>query len=261
MLSHEDRYILRKNQLAEVICQFRFPQILMIDTTPPAQFQEMVRNLFPQYSLRKEAQTPKIINTNGTLQIETPPSITNYQLSSADNCWRINLTSSFISLSCNRYTCWEEFAKRFDKILTAFIKTYSPAYFTRVGLRYMNFISRKDLELAEIPYSELIEACYLGPLAENDVQEHTVTRCTVDTQIQLPGGCTAKIHAGPGMVKRNGISEQEARFIFDQDLFLSGNIPIHTSAGALNTLHRQAYSVFRGAIKDALFQAMEPETI
>lgn len=260
MLSHEERCILRKNQLAEVICQFRFPQILIIDSTPPAQFQEMVRDSFPQYALRKEAQAPRIVNHNGSMQVETPPTVTNYQLSSADGVWRINLTSSFISLSCSHYTCWEEFAKQFDKVLTAFIKTYSPAYFTRVGLRYMNFISRRDLELTGIPYSDLIEPCYLGPLAEDDVSEHTVTRCTVDTQLQLQG-CTAKIHAGPGMVKHNGISDQEPRFIFDQDLFLSGNIPIHTSAGALNTLHRQAYSVFRGAIKDALFQAMEPEFI
>ena len=43
MLSHEERNILHKNQLAEVICQFRFPDILIIGTNPPAQFQEMIR--------------------------------------------------------------------------------------------------------------------------------------------------------------------------------------------------------------------------
>lgn len=261
MFSQEERCIFQKNQLAEVICQFRFPDILIINTTPPAQFQEMIRDDFPQYSVRQESTGPKINNVNGILQVENPPTTTNYQFATADNHWRVNLTSSFISLCCNRYTRWEDFAKIFDKVLAAFIKIYSPAYFTRVGLRYLNFISRKDLSLSGIPFSDLIEPCYLGPLGEYDVSEANVTRSTVDAQIQLRGGCTLKVHAGPGMVKRNGISDDESKFIFDQDLFMSGNIPVQVSAGAMNTLHCQAYSVFRGAIKDMLFEAMEPQTI
>ena len=63
------------------------------------------------------------------------------------------------------------------------------------------------------------------------------------------------------MVKRNGVDDGEAKFIFDQDLYMNGNIPITNSASVLNTLHNQAYSVFRGAITDRLFEAMEPETI
>jgi len=261
MLSQDDRCIFQKNQLAEVICQFRFPEILIIGTNPPAQFQELIRDVFPLYTVRQETTGPKIKNVNGRVQVETPPATTNHQFSSADNCWRVNLTSGFISLSCSHYTRWEDFARYFDKILVAFIQTYSPAYFTRVGLRYLNFISRKDLGLSDTPYSDLIAPCYLGPMGEEDVPERTVTRSTVDAQIQLRGGCTLKVHAGPGMVNRSGMSENEHRFIFDQDLFMSGNIPAQASAGALNTMHSHAYSVFRGAITDTLFQAMEPESI
>ena len=261
MLSQEDRCILKKNQLAEVICQFRFPDILVINTTPPAQFQEMIRDVFPEYSMRQETSGPRIKNLNGNLQVDTPPSTNNYQFSTVNRGYCVNLTSNFISLTCSHYNCWEEFAQYFDKVLVAFIKTYSPAYFSRVGLRYMNFISRKALALDGTPYTELIEPCYLGPLGEEDVSEGSVTRNTIDAQIQLRGGCTLKIHAGPGMVKRNGVSDDETKFIFDQDLFMSGNIPVQVCAGALSTLHTQAYSVFRGAIKDTLFEAMEPEAI
>lgn len=251
MFSNEDRCILHKHQVAEVICQFRFPEILIIGTTPPADFQEMIRDIFPKYSIRKE------IPPAGSDQ----PTVVNHQFSTANNQWRINLTNGFISLSCSQYSRWEEFAKMLDKPLAAFIQAYKPAYFTRVGLRYLNFISRKDLELGSVPFSELIEPCYLGPLAEIEVNEKAVNHCTVDAQLTLGGGCTLKIHAGPGLVTRNGNRSNELHFIFDQDLFMNGNIPVNISANALNNLHRHAYSVFRGAITDQLFQAMEPESI
>lgn len=261
MFRSEDRCILRKNQLAEVICQFRFPQILIIGANPPAEFQEMIRDEYPQYHARKESPAPKVVGAPGNLRLEEQPATINYQFASQDGNWRVNLTDNFISLSCSRYTCWEEFAQKLDKPLAAFIRTYHPAYFTRVGLRYLNFISRKDLDLEGMPFSDLIEPAYLGILGEEDVAEASVSSCTVDAQMKLRGGCMLKVHAGPGMVKQKGIADNELRFIFDQDIYMNGNIPLNTSAGALNTLHGQAYPVFRGAIRDLLFNAMEPDAI
>jgi uncharacterized protein (TIGR04255 family) len=63
------------------------------------------------------------------------------------------------------------------------------------------------------------------------------------------------------MVKRNNQPDQEVKFIFDQDLFMAGNVPVNMSAGALQTLHSQAFAIFRGAITDTLHDAMEPASI
>ena len=63
------------------------------------------------------------------------------------------------------------------------------------------------------------------------------------------------------MVKVNGKADNEIKFIFDQDLYMIGNIPINYSAGAMETLHSQAYSIFRAAITDTLHEAMDPENI
>lgn len=261
MFSSEKRCILKNNQLAEVICQLRFPEILMINEKAPAEFQEAIRCDFPQYSHRKETPMPKIVGAPGNFSLNNQQSTTNYQFVSADGAWRVNLTSKFISLACTRYTCWEEFAKHLDKPLASFIQVYKPAYFERVGLRYLNFISRKNLSLEGTPFSDLFQNAYLGLLAEEDVPEHTALRNCVDAELSIPGGCRLKLHAGPGMVKLNGKQDNEVRFIFDQDLFMTGNIPVNISAGALQTLHSQAYSVFRGAITDTLFEAMEPTQI
>ena len=260
MFSREPRYFLRKNQLGEVICQFRFPEILIINRESPAQFQEMIRETFPLYSLRQETSGPQIRNNQGVLKIETPPVTNNHQFSTADNKWRVNLTSKFISLSCSEYIRWEQFAKYFDLVLSAFIKAYSPAYFTRVGLRYMNFISRRELGLIGIPFRELLEPQYLGILSYEDISENSTSRNTIDAQVNLSGSCTLKVHAGPGLVKREA-DDNELKFIFDQDLFINGNIALHTSTAVLNMLHNNAYSIFRGAITETLFDAMDPQPV
>ena len=83
----------------------------------------------------------------------------------------------------------------------------------------------------------------------------------MDAELSIGGGCRVKLHAGPGLVKRAGQADQEIKFIFDQDLFLPGKLQLNLSAAALETLHSQAYSIFRGAITDALHDALDPEPI
>lgn len=261
MYSQDERCIYRKSPLAEVICQLRFPEILSIETNVPAQFQEAIRQEFPLYSLRKETPPPVFSGAPGNLQMQPQKSNNNYQFVSADGIWRINLTSKFISLSCTRHTCWEDFAGKLDRPLAAFIQIYKPAFFQRVGLRYLNFISRKDLELEGIPYRQLIEPQYLGILGDEDVNEATANRSSMDAEFAIRGGCKCKLHAGPGLVKRNGQPDSEVKFVFDMDVFMDGRLEVKLSAPALQTLHGQAFSIFRGAVTDTLHQAMEPERI
>ena len=258
MFSQENRCIYRNNQLAEVICQFRFPEILTIQANLPAVFQEAIRNEFPRFSSRKETPAPKLSGVPGNMSLQKQDPINNYQFFSADGNWRINLTSRFISLSCSKYTSWEEFAGKLDKPLAAFIQTYHPAFFERVGLRYLNFFSRQELGLEGTPYREMFAPCYLGPLMEDDVPEANTTRCSVDTEMSIRGGCRVKIHAGPGLVKRQGQPDNEVKFVFDQDLYTVGQLEIKLAVGALQTLHSQADSIFRGAITPLTHDAMDP---
>lgn len=261
MFSTQDRCRYRRNGLAEVICQLRFPEILSISASPPVAFQEQIREDFPQFQRRQEIPAPKITGTPGHLSLENQPSTINYQFATADGSWRINLTSKFISLSCTHYRCWEDFAAHLDKPLAAFIRIYKPAYFERIGLRYLNFISRNDLNLSGIPFHQLFHPCYLGMLSQEDIPESNVTKSSVDTEMAIRGGCRVKLHAGPGLTKRSGKADPEVKFVFDQDLYMPGQIAVNLSAGALQTLHSQAWALFRGAISDTLHEAMEPESI
>ena len=244
MFSQEPHCSYRKNQLVEVVCQLRFPEILSIETQLPAQFQEAIRDVFPVYSCTKEGLPGKQTNR--------------YQFATSDNVWRVGLTSKFIALSCHRYQSWEDFARMLDKPLAAFISIYKPAFFERIGLRYLNFISRKALSLEGVPYRELITPSYLGILSDEDVMENATVRCTVDADTAIRGGCRCKLHAGPGNIKVNMRPDPEVKFILDLDLYMPGKIAVNLSAGALQTLHSQSFGIFRSAITDTLHEALEP---
>ncbi len=261
MFSMEKRCRYGANQLVEVICQLRFPEILSIAENSPTAFQEIIREQFPRFSQRMEVPAPKIVGVASRMELENKTATVNYQFSSEDGVWRVNLTSKFISLACTNYTRWEAFAAHLDHPLAAFIQLYQPACFERIGLRYVNAISRRELNLKDHKFRELIAPYYLGPLAEADMKEENTSRCTIDLETAIHSGCRAKIHAGPGFVRKFGRDDKEVKFIFDLDLFMSGQIPVQLSAGALQTLHSQSYSIFRGAITDTLHEAMEPHKI
>ena len=151
LFSEYARYQYVRSPLVEVICQLRFPAILTINTKEPAEFQEAVRHDFPRYAARKEQLPPKVTGL-GTPnpKLEQQPAVVNHSFVSADGLWKINLTKDFIALSTLRYTQWEDFALRLDKPLAQFIQVYEPAFFERVGLRYVNAVSRKALGLTDL---------------------------------------------------------------------------------------------------------------
>lgn len=245
MFSSEKRCIYRNNQLAEVICQIRFPEILSIGAKMPVDFQEAIRHLFPQFSVVREPA-------------DKSTTIVNYRFASADGIWQLNLTNGFIALTCKNYTHWEAFANRLDAPLSAFIRIYKPAYFERIGLRYINTFSRSSLELTATPYRDLFQQQYLGLMANDSLNEDLFSCCSCDFDVTVRNSCRAKIHAGPGRVRHNGIDDGEIKFIYDLDLYLVGNIPVNHAAGALETIHAQAFPIFRGAITDTLHEALDP---
>lgn len=269
MFNDRERCLYRKRQLLEVICQLRFPAILSISAREPAEFQEGIRGDFPQYKRLLEQPQPRVVGGPGNFRVEEGEKITNYQFLSADGKWKASLTNTFVSLATPAYTTWEDFAAKLDLILSQFIPVYRPAYFERVGLRFINAFSRKALDLEGVPFRELFQPAYLGPMAEEDVREEGFSMASQDYELALAGGCRVKIHAGTGMLQRKlveknqvkVIQDNELRFFLDNDVFMPGKLPVAQCAPALQTVHIQADRLFAGAITDRLHEAMEPELI
>lgn len=262
LLSNHPRTVYGKAPTHEVICQLRFPTILTINAAEPAAFQDAIRDVFPRYVKRQDNAAPQIVGLGGpNPQIKQQPPVANYNFLSADGLWKLNLTQNFIALSTLRYSGWETFARQLDKPLADFIAIYKPAYFERVGLRYVNIISREKLGLKGRPWAELISPAYTGPLQEPDAREENFLNCSADVLMKLDSSCQAKIHAGPGRIKNgapNAPQDPEIKFVLDMDLSMGGQLPCTLSAGALETLHAHATELFEGAITDTLRTAMEP---
>ncbi len=261
MFLDRDRYLYHKAQLVEVICQLRFPTILAISAREPVNFQELIRKDFPQYQRLAERPQPRLTGAPGNFRVEEGETITNYQFLSADGKWKVNLTNTFISLATPAYTRWEEFAAKLDLVLAQFIPTYEPAFFERVGLRYVNIFSRKALNLEGVPFRDLFQPGYLGLLAEEDAREESFGRSGQDIEMALSGGCHLKMHVGPGMLQRGQVKDEEVKFILDEDVFMAGKLPVNQCAPALQTVHIQADRIFAGAMTQRLHEAMEPERL
>ena len=251
-------FVYEKNQIIETICQLRFPPILSIEAKEPADFQDTVRETFPRYECRVE----KLPAGNGG-EVQ---SMKNHSFISADGSCKLSLTKNFIAFSTVHYAGWETFANLLDEPLCQFIRIYKPAYFERIGLRFLNGISRENLGLSGHRWSDLLQPQYLSVLDDDDVEEDSVSKCSVDLERKLDSRCSLKLHAGPGSIRRtvrtgNGlqtVQEPEVRFIFDLDVFSGGNIPLAAAAETMELLHSHADRIFSDAITDALHEAMEP---
>lgn len=244
-------FVYEKQQLIETLCQLRFPTILSIDAKAPADFQDTIRAVFPRYACHTD-------NAKGP-DGKTQP-VRNHSFITEDGAFKISLTKDFIALSTMRYPGWERFARMLDEPLGQFIRIYHPAYFSRIGLRYINGVSREKLGLTDRRWNELFRPHLLGVLADGAVNERDVVKCAMDVEQRLGDRIGVKTHAGPGMVSRRTRNEtvQEPCFILDFDVYSIGNTPLGAAAETMEQLHAQADRLFSGAITDTLHNALEP---
>ena len=261
MFSNEERCIYRRPQLVEVVCQLRFPVILKIENQEPFALQDVIRSEYPNYGSKEDKLPPRMVNGQLTQQ----GTVKNYQFVSLDGGWKVNLTRDFISLSSHRYTRWEEFAQRLDRILAEFIRLYQPACFNRVGLRYINAFNQKALGMEKMPWQELITPGYLGLMGDDDAREDAFVKNEQNITTALPGGSKANIKCGKGVLRKvnnkSRATVEEPVYMLDIDVYMEGNTELSHVAPALNVVHGNADSLFRGAITDTLHEAMEPQTV
>ena len=131
-----------------------------------------------------------------------------------------------------------------------------------MGLRYINAFNRKALELADTPWRELIEPGYLGLMGDDDAQESAFVKNEQTITAAVPGGSKANIKCGPGIMRKvnnkTHETQEEPVYMLDLDLYMEGKTPINHAVPALNVVHGNAGSLFRGATTSALRDALLP---
>ena len=260
------RTIYKINVLEQVICQLRFPTILKIDTEVPSEFQEAIRHRFPIYKQTHEGADPGF--PDGITQFIPQELIESFairgnlrfQFLSSDGTWTVSLTREFVALSTTNYTSWEEFRENMDLIIRALLDVYSPAFITRVGLRYQNVINRTSLNLEGCAWKHLIEGYVLGPLADNTVADAVAEhRNTLGVRLEGQNNFVRLEH---GLVI--DIDSDSASYCYKLDNDLYSQEEAQANAGyltqKLDYLNAANRRLFNWCITDRLRTAMESAT-
>jgi uncharacterized protein (TIGR04255 family) len=255
------RVIYERNPLVEVICQLRFPPILRIDSDPPAAFQDTIRDQYPNF---REVQPsvpdlPKeIVKIMGK---DFPMRIGNvvYEFISSDEQWKISLARDFIALTAYKYERWEQFRNNLSMPLQALVNIYSPAFYTRIGLRYRDVIQRSNLGLVDKKWSELLMPHIAGELSSPNIAENVLHQkhdILIRLQEQENNGLVHLQH-GLGEEGESG----EKIYIIDSDFYSEKKTEKENAIQILDYFNKQAARLFRWCISNSLHDAMGPRPI
>ena len=256
------RVLYRKNPLYQVICQLRFPPILRIDAEIPANFQERVRRHFPNF-----AETSWNVEAPPDLKGLIPPEFIqqalqlsntkNYEFSSEDGQWKINLTRTFVALSTKQYERWEQFKDKLQIPLDALVEVYSPDDFSRVGLRYVDIIRRSALNLGDVHWDELLQPYILGLLGSPGVGTY-VKNFESKYEVGLSDGeSMVQIITRFVGAEDNG----EICYIIDSDFYNVRKTKIDSVMERLDYFNVRASRLIQWCISERLHQAMEPQPL
>lgn len=257
------RVVYKKNPLDQVICQLRFPPILKIDADIPAEFQDRVRKEFPNYSETTERRVEPSPRIKGQIppellsQLLQSTSTKNYEFSSEDGYWKINLTRTFVALTANKYERWERFKGKLEIPLRALIEIYSPAHFSRIGLRYIDVIKRSALGLDGVSWTDLLQPYILGILDAPEISDF-VQNSESRYEIGLSDG-ESTVRMITKLVE--AADNSEICYMIDSDFFNTKKTPINDTMDRLDYFNKRASRLIQWCITDRLNKSMEPQNL
>ena len=257
------RVVYQRNPLIEVICQVRFRAILRIDTEPPADFQERIRNLYPLY--REDPGAPLVPDLPedvrqlvGGLLGSTPlaEKRVNRIFQSEDEVWTVTLARESLALSTKRYESWTEFRDRMNKVLDAFAAVYNPMVFTRIGLRYQNLIRRSTLGLSTLEWKDLLEPHIAGPLATDAIAGREIDEA--GGVLALSGSGAIRVTLRHGIVIAESTEGQESSYLIDSDFYTEERTNADAIFDFLDAANADAGGLFRWCITSRVHEALQP---
>jgi uncharacterized protein (TIGR04255 family) len=245
-----------QNPLDSVVAEVRFPPILRIETEVPAKFQDALAGEFPLFTEVTPINlgSPEMVRLFQSANIF--PTAKTFTFSSADNEWSLVLSRESLSLTCRKYTRWDDFRKKWERPLDALLKTYEPQFYVRVGLRYRDVISRERLGLQDVSWNKLLQPGIVGeihtpiaPLLVTAWHQIVFKLQKENTQVLLQHGLQP--------VPPNG----EGCYIFDSDFSTESRLEPQNAIHAFRYFNKRSWYFFRACIADRLHDAMQPESI
>ena len=262
MFPNTPREEYRENPIEEVICQFRFPPILKIGTTTPAEFQDQIRTQFPLYQ-PQDALPPIPDQVRGILSQVGMENLLGSQLprvhqfATEDGASTVSLQTDFIALRVTDYERWDAFRELFESVEGNFKLLYEPQFYSRIGLRYRDVIIRENLGLDSVPWSELLNGDLVGLLRHD--RSTLITQSVAAVQMELTEINNAHLTLQYGLQAQT--EQSPSVYFIDTDIAIEQRTEPDDVFSLLNQFNRAAGDIFRWAIKDTLRNALGPTSI
>lgn len=250
MFKESPRRVYKNNPLKEVVWQAKFPPILSIAVNQPVEFQDSIRKEFPHYSSESSFEIPadqlKLFRRAG-LEVEGKRS---HKFATRLRDVTVTLTDQFIAVSTNKYSDWDSLLGPIRDALDSFCEIYEPAFFSRLGLRYINIFEIGPLGLADVPWRELVREQFLGPLVDQESAESVAEfRAMALFDMSDPEGSSARVSFG---------LETKDQFRLDSDLSIQGEFEKGQLYDFSSRFNTRIGHIFRSAITERLDAALDP---
>lgn len=259
----DKRVKFRRSPLDEVICQLRFPTILKIDQNLPVDFQSLIEERFPYVNDGIDMSEPIETRFSGGQELSFNVAINSlqqqrkfYSFSNEDNDTSVMLTRNSLSLSTQKYDCWENFRLLINFVLKAFVQCYGKKELTRVGIRYINAVSRK---FADTPWSDLIDKRLLGMMCDSDIGGYV--KGLNSTLFLKYDDSSVNMQVRSGIFLKTNSNPAQEVFLIDCDSFSIVKSDTDNVMALLERLHDKPSIFLRHAITEKLYKIMEPEEI
>lgn len=246
-----EQVVLQGSPLEEVVCQLRFPQILKISASPPAEFQELVRKQLPTLEQERGIQ----IGMAGGEPILAATNEPAWQFGSTDQQWTATLTSQFIALKTTAYTEFEDFLSRLLSIVEPFERIYEPPYYARVGLRYVNRLVIEREDDRRVEWERLLNS-HLAGIYADPVLRDGIAASNHQLVLKTEYGQIGWRHSmDVGLTE--GVPAE--RFTLDFDHYNDGQVACQSIRQLLLGFNDAVYRLFRWCLTDEGYRKLDPK--
>ncbi|MER9303081.1 TIGR04255 family protein [Mesorhizobium sp. M0293] len=255
---NSERVIYAKSPLIQVICQIRFPKILRIEASPPADFQDAVRNLYPIVEQQLPPGLQNLPSEVAKMLGAAAQQKSNYQFLSQDRATTIALAPDALSVTSSNYTRWEDFEAPVRLAVEALTNIYKPSFLTRIGLRYQNAVVPADFDIGDVQWAALLSENIRGQLAHSEFSNERITEAFSVVRAMLHD-------RQEGILLQHGLGQREngleKAYVFDIDCYTEKQNDIADTHSYLRRFNARARYAFRWCISDFLHNALGPRPV
>ena len=166
----------------------------------------------------------------------------------------VDVTSSSVTLTTTTYREWRDFQALLSLCKNAFVEIYAPPFYSRVGLRYVNWIDRDSLNIPTAPWQDLLHKSILGELGEHFIEQNVE-----EMQKSIRVRNSDKLG---GFLLQHGLFKQVPNgnncYFIDFDFYADQKTEIANAAAVLDSLHNRSGLAWRWCISPKLHAALGP---